>query len=60
MLGVPIFFMIPDDYSELYETYAEGRMLSRTSDLGKHIARLAMKLAGLEEETTKKRFALFG
>jgi pilus assembly protein CpaE len=60
MLGVPIFFMIPDDYSELYETYAEGRMLARTSDLGKHIARLAMKLGGLEEETTKKRFALFG
>jgi len=28
--------------------------------LGKHIARLAMKLGGLEEETTKKRFALFG
>jgi hypothetical protein len=35
-------------------------MLSRTSDLGKHIARLAVKLGGLEEETTKKRFALFG
>ena len=60
MLGVPIFCMIPNDYPELYETYAEGRMLTRTSDLGKNIARLAMKLGGLEEETTKKRFALFG
>jgi hypothetical protein len=45
----------------LYETYAEGRMLNRNSDLGKQIAKLAIKLGGLEEEkTSKKRFALFG
>lgn len=62
MLGVPIFAMVPNDYPELYETYAEGRMLSRNSDLGKQIAKLAIKLAALEveEKTTKKRFALFG
>ena len=29
MLGMPIFCMIPNDYPELYETYAEGRMLNR-------------------------------
>jgi pilus assembly protein CpaE len=61
MLGVPIFFMIPNDYPELYETYAEGRMLNRSSELGKQIARLAGKLTGLEEEKSpKKRFGLFG
>jgi len=61
MLGVPIFCMVPNDYPELYETYAEGRMLSRSSELGKQIARLATKLANIEEEKgTKKRFALFG
>jgi pilus assembly protein CpaE len=61
MLGVPIFCMIPNDYPELYETYAEGRMLNRNSDLGKQIAKLAIKLASLEEEKVgKKRFALFG
>jgi pilus assembly protein CpaE len=62
MLGVPIFFMIPNDYPELYETYAEGRMLNRNSDLGKQIAKMAIKLAGLDvdEKTTKKRFAFFG
>ena len=60
MLGVPIFSMIPNDYPELYETYAEGRMLNRNSDLGKQIARLAIKLAGLEVAEKKKRFALFG
>jgi len=63
MLGLPIFFMVPNDYPELYETYAEGRMLNRGSDLGKEIGRLAAKLANVEEEktaTVKKRFALFG
>jgi len=62
MLGVPIFSMIPNDYPELYETYAEGRMLNRNSDLGKQIAKLAIKLASLEveEKTAKKKFALFG
>jgi pilus assembly protein CpaE len=62
MLGVPIFCMLPSDYPDLYETYAEGRMLSRTSELGKHIARLASKLTSGAEETevAKKRFSLFG
>jgi pilus assembly protein CpaE len=62
MLGVPIFFMIPNDYPELYETYAEGRMLNRNSDLGKQISKMAIKLASLEvdEKSTKKRFAFFG
>lgn len=49
MLGIPIYCMIPNDYPELYETYAEGRMLNRNSDLGKQIARLALKLGNLEE-----------
>src|SRR5689334_847175 len=61
MLGVSIFAMVPNDYAELYETYAEGRMLNRNSDLGKRISMLALKLASLEEEKNgKKRFALFG
>ena len=61
MLGIPIFCMIPNDYAELYEAYAEGRLLGRTSELGKQMARLAGKLASIEEEkATKKRFGLFG
>jgi len=61
MLGVAIFAMIPNDYQELYETYAEGRMLNRSSDLGKQIAKLGVKLAGLEEEKApKKKFGIFG
>ena len=65
MLGTPIFCTVSNDYPELYETYAEGRMLARTSELGKQIAKLALKLANLEEEKAapnggKKRFAFFG
>jgi pilus assembly protein CpaE len=63
MLGTPIFAMVPNDYPELYETYAEGRMLNRTSELGKQMTKLAMKLSGMEEEPSlngKKRFGLFG
>jgi pilus assembly protein CpaE len=60
MLGVPIFNMISNDYPELYETYAEGRMLNRSSELGKQMTKLAMKLAGIEEDKApKKRFGLF-
>jgi pilus assembly protein CpaE len=61
MLGIPIFCMIPNDYAELYEAYAEGRMVGKNTDLGKQMARLAGKLASMDEgKETKKRFALFG
>jgi pilus assembly protein CpaE len=62
MLGVPIYAMVPNDYPELYETYAEGRMLNRTCELGKQISKLATKLTSLEPEVAqKKKFGgLFG
>jgi len=68
MLGVPIFAMVPNDYPELYETYAEGRMLNPGSELGKQMAKLAAKLASIKEDaaessgggTPKKKFSLFG
>jgi len=63
MLGTPIYFMVPNDYPELYETYAEGRMLNRNSELGKTMTRLAGRLANMDDESPtngKKRFALFG
>jgi pilus assembly protein CpaE len=59
MLGVGIFSMVPNDYPELYETYAEGRMLNRNSELGRHIGQLAYKLVGMEEEKPKKKFGWF-
>lgn len=60
MLGISIFAMVPNDYPELYETYAEGRMLNHSCELGKQMTKLAQKLSGLEEEKPqKKRFGLF-
>ncbi|MCL4401923.1 MAG: AAA family ATPase, partial [Acidobacteria bacterium] len=35
MLGLPVYIMLPDDYAELYECYSAGKLLPRTSDLGK-------------------------
>jgi hypothetical protein len=53
--------MIPNDYQQLYETYAEGRMLDRNTELGKQIARLTAKLASLQETNkSKKLFGWFG
>ncbi len=61
MLGVPIFAMVQNDYPELYETYAEGRMLNRNCELGKQMTKLAQKLSGIEDDKPqKKRFGLFG
>jgi pilus assembly protein CpaE len=54
MLGTPIYFTVPNDYPELYETYAEGRMLNRSCELGKTMTRLAVKVANLEEESPAK------
>jgi pilus assembly protein CpaE len=60
MLGMPIFSMVPDDYAELYETYAEGRMLSPSSELAQHIGKFAAKLMNLDpDQVQKKRFSLF-
>ena len=61
MLGVPVQGMLPDDAPALYECYAEGRLLPRTGELGRHVARIAAKLAGLEEDPNlKRKFSLFG
>ena len=53
--------MMPNDYPELYETYAEGRMLNRNSRArASRSTKLAQKLAGIEDEKPadgkKKRF----
>jgi pilus assembly protein CpaE len=60
MLAIPIFCTVANDYTELYETYAEGRMLDRGTNLGKQFVRLAAKLANLEEEKDPKKRGLFG
>jgi pilus assembly protein CpaE len=58
MLGLPIWATIVNDYLELQEAYAEGRLVDSSTALGKSYAHLVSRIAGLEEK--KKRLSLFG
>ena len=60
LIGLPVFYVIPDDSTELFGAYARGELLSHTSQLGGNFSQFAARLAGLKEETApKKRFGLF-
>jgi pilus assembly protein CpaE len=60
LLGIPAYAMLPDDYASIYEAYAEGQLLSANTNLGRQLARLAAKIAGIPEQTGKKKFSIFG
>jgi pilus assembly protein CpaE len=60
LLGISAYSMLPDDYASIYEAYADGQLLSPNTNLGRQLARLAAKLAGVNEQTGKKRFSIFG
>jgi Flp pilus assembly CpaE family ATPase len=55
MLGVPIYATLPNDYPALYEAYSEGNLLPANSILGKNFARVAAKIAGIQQKDKKKR-----
>jgi pilus assembly protein CpaE len=60
MLSLPVYAALPNEFSELYETYSEGRLLGSGSSLGKHFCGLARKITGVQQEPlTRKRFGLF-
>lgn len=58
MLGSPVYSTIPSDYPALNESYSEGKLLGGGTNLGRHFTRLAMKMAGVDEQP-KKKFSLF-
>jgi len=60
LLGLPVYSMLPDDYASVYEAYAEGQLIPSNSNLGKQLARLAGRIAGVPEQAGKKKFSLFG
>jgi Flp pilus assembly CpaE family ATPase len=60
LLGLSVYAMLPDDYASIYEAYAEGQLVPGNSSLGKQLGRMAAKVAGLPEQTGKKKFSLFG
>ncbi len=57
MFGIPVFAVLTDEYQDLYDAYAEGRLVSE-GKLSKQMHSFSMKLAGVQEE--KKKFRLFG
>lgn len=59
MLGAPIYFEIPNDYNNLNDSFAEGKLAAPGSTLGRSYAALARKIAGVEEKP-KKRLSFFG
>jgi len=58
MLGLPVYQIIPNDYAQMQEAYAEGRVSDPSSAAGRSFASLAAKMAGLDAR--KKKFSLFG
>jgi pilus assembly protein CpaE len=57
MFGIPVFAVLTDEYQDLYDAYAEGRLL-KEGKLARQMHSFGMKLAGVQEE--KKKFRLFG
>jgi pilus assembly protein CpaE len=50
MLGVPVYWKLPNDYSALSEAYASGSLLPARSALGKQISMLASQISGIEDQ----------
>jgi Flp pilus assembly CpaE family ATPase len=50
MVGVPVYAVLPEGSAEMSEAYTSGRLLNEKSKLRGHIARLAAKIAGLEQK----------
>ena len=57
MFGIPVFAVLTEEYQDLYDAYAEGRMLSE-GKLARQIHSFSLKVAGIQEE--KRKFRLFG
>ena len=60
MMSLPVFATLPNDYPSLYESYSEGSLLPPSSRLGKELSRMAIKIAGITEEKSKRKFSFFG
>lgn len=56
MLGLPVYFGLPNHYSEIHEAYSEGKLLPENSRLRKSMAALAAKIAGVEPKKKKSIF----
>ena len=61
MLGLPAYAALPDEYTALSEAYTEGKLLPGANPLSRQIARLAARIAGVEEQQKRKKaLSIFG
>lgn len=58
LLGAPVYATLPNNYPELFEAYAHGNLLPAGSELGQQLAKLTMKIAGVQAPKSKARRAL--
>ena len=59
LLGLSLYAVLPDESAELHTCYSEGKLLSGNSQLGKHLGRVASKIAGTEADV-KRKYLIFG
>jgi pilus assembly protein CpaE len=59
-LGHDVFASVPNDYPSLHDSYSEGRLLQENTPIRRHLADVARRVAGIQEQKTKKRFSFFG
>jgi pilus assembly protein CpaE len=58
MLGVPVYATLPEDPGGLNEAYSNGGLLHPNSHLGRHFARIAARMTGVQHKEKKRFFAL--
>jgi pilus assembly protein CpaE len=59
LIGFPIFAALQDGTDALHDAYARGQLLPPASEQGRQIAKLARKLAGVEETKSNALISLF-
>ena len=60
ILGRSLYAALPNDYMGLYQSYSSGNLLDSNTRLAQHFSNLASKIAGIQPQKSKKKFALFG
>jgi pilus assembly protein CpaE len=59
LLGIPVHSMLPDDYGAIYEAYAEGQLVPANTNLGRQFSRMAASIAGVQEQSGRRKFSIF-
>ncbi len=60
MLETPLAASFPESFDEIYDAYADRKLLPPASALGRRFATLAARIAGVPQQGTKKKFGIFG